>query len=293
MKRLQICLLSLLLMISAAGCTHNRHTVKLMSEKEALRYAASSFGAANIVATEKGDVNNSVTYTMQDAEYGFHYTITSYACEFSLDGSDSDIYYAETDDTFTKQYQRYIIDQIDGNAIADDTMSYNRAGRETLFTIRCASEETVQEDAGSLIQDVKKLDRRKFFEDFYLEVCDRNGDYLGSCDIKTGTFTSRYEEYAEQMMYHFAVEVHGSTSDLSGITYLYYERVQYKDVERLNVEWLDGDGQTPDDWTTAYYFDYNGQTYFMLDDIVFIKEAEGIQGSHYSSNYTSYWFSAE
>ena len=64
-------------------------------------------------------------------------------------------------------------------------------------------------------------------------------------------------------------------------------------MERLNLEWLDGDGQTPDDWTTAYYFDYNGETYFMLDDLVFIKDAEGIEGNHYSSNYTSYWFSAE
>ena len=242
---------------------------------------------------EKDDVNNSLTYTMQDVEYGFQYTITSYACEFGLDGSDSGLYYEETSDTFTKQYQRYIIDQIDGDVIADDTISYNRGGRETLFSIRCASEETVQEVAGSIIQDIKKLDRRKYFQDFYLGVCDRNGDYLGSCDINTGTFTSRYEEFAEQMLYHFAVEVHGSTNNLSGITYLYYERVQYKDVERLNVEWLDGDGQTPDDWTTAYYFDYNGQTYFMLDDIVFIKDAEGIQGNHYSSNYTSYWFSTE
>ena len=117
MKRLPICLLSLLLMISATGCTHNRHMVKLLSEKDALRYAASSFGEANILATEKDDVNNSLTYTMQDAEYGFHYTITSYACEFGLDGSDSGLYYEETSDTFTKQYQRYIIDQIDGDVL--------------------------------------------------------------------------------------------------------------------------------------------------------------------------------
>ena len=82
---------------------------------------------------EKDDVNNSLTYTMQDVEYGFHYTITSYACEFGLDGSDSGLYYEETSDTFTKQYQRYIIDQIDGDVIADDTISYTAgAGKHCL-----------------------------------------------------------------------------------------------------------------------------------------------------------------
>lgn len=293
MKKFLVSTFIVLLMISMMGCTDDRQTVKLQSEEEVLRYAASSFGAAKIVGTEKNDEKNSVTYTMQDTEYGFQYTITSYASEFSLDGSKTDLYFEESDDNFAKEYHRYIMSQISESDILDDTMSYNRAGRGTLLTIRSAGEKNPQEDAQKVIDLVKKVDGRKYFKDYCIAICDDNGYYLGSCDIENGTFTNRYEEYAEQMTYRFAVEVHGTTNDLSGIAYLHYEQVQYKDVERLNLEWLDGDGQTPDDWTTAYYFDYNGETYFMLDDLVFIKDAEGIEGNHYSSNYTSYWFSAE
>ena len=91
-------------------------------------------------------------------------------------------------------------------------------------------------------------------------------------------------------MYHFSVEVNHNSSDHTGITYLYCERVQYKDVERLQMEWLHDKDAAPEDWTVAYYFDYKGNTYFMLDDIVFIRDAEGIEGDHLSDYYTSYWF---
>ena len=89
---------------------------------------------------------------------------------------------------------------------------------------------------------------------------------------------------------HFAVEVNRNSGDLSGITYLYYEAVQFKDVDRLQMEWLHDQDASPEDWTYCYYFDYKGNTYFILDDIVFIEDAPDIRGNHYSDYYTSFWF---
>lgn len=292
MKRILAWITVLLLTVCMAGCAESEQGVDLKTEREVKRYAANHFGKATVVNTEKSEDANRITYTMQDKEHGFQYEIVCYACEFGLLDSRTGMFYEETSDDFQENYHDYIISQFDPQEILS-VMRFDTDHDVMLFAITCQSQDTAEEEARDYIKKVKKIDKRGYFADGCIGIYDKNGEFLGSCSLEDGTFTDLYERDVEQMTYRFAVEVNHTTNDLSGITYLYYKRVQYKDVERLNIDWLCYDGKTPEDWTTAYYFDYNGTEYFMLPDYVTIIDEPGIEGTHYAEYYTSYWFTEE
>jgi len=287
MKKILLFALSMLLVITTTGCKSKKEDVKLLTKKEMAIYAEENYGKANVINEEQKD--SSIIYTLQDEEYKFNYTCTSYVYEAFFDATSMGYTRGLTSD-FDKQYKDYIVKTINLDNIYDAALTINRAGDDVLFSIYYENEKEAKEDIEIITNKIKELDKRDYFKNYYIGVYDNN-EYIGSFNIDSKEYKNKYEEYVGQMTGWFAAEVNNTNVDLEGITYLYYKRVQYKDVERLKMEWLHNKNLTPEDWTTAYYFDYKGETYFMLDDLVFIEEAEGINGKyHYSDYYTSYWF---
>lgn len=292
MRKFFIYILFVLLMASMTGCASNKEDVELKSADEISNYATREFGRASVIAVEN-DGTDSVTYTLQDDELGFHYSITSYAAEIMMDAAHTGFYTELSYNNFEEKYQNYLLSQLDLENISNSAISSNRAGKPMLFSISCQTAEAVKPDISAIICKIEEIDTRSYFGEYCIGIYDKDECYLGSFAISSGEFTDCYEEYVEQMTYRFAGETNHNSGDLNGITYLYFERVQYKNIERLKLEWLSRKNVSADDWTTAYYFDYNNETYFMLDDSVFITDEEGIIGNHYDNNYTSYWFEKE
>lgn len=293
-------IVTLLLVAAAlclAGCERNPDDVELMTEADVLEFVASSYGDASIVDISQsdetaGDDDRYVTYTLQDGEYGFEYTLTSSVRETVIDASRTGYYSEDTDCDFMDRYQEYIVGELDDLDFYSTSL-YGNITDPGLFGIRVHGEGT--SDAVSQGSDaaarVREIDGRGYFAAGHIDLYE-GSDYLGSCAVSDGSFTNRYDEQIEQMTRSFAVEVNMDSSDLTGITYLRWERMQYKDVERLQLEWLMDDDVSGDDWVTAYYFDYEGTEYFMLDARVHIEDGETdvLATPQFDADYTSYWF---
>lgn len=297
MKRFLAWMMILLMVASMAGCADSADGVKLKSERDVIRYAAKNFGKATVVKSEENTQSNRITYTMKDKEHGFQYEIASTATEFGLLGSHSGKYFETTTDTFRENYYDFIISQFDSQQILLEK-GLLEGKYVMLFGILCESEDTAEKEGKKFVKKVNKIDKRGYFADGCIGIYNSDQEFIGICSLEdatleTGSAAAMYDFEIQQMMYKFAVVVHKTTNDLSGITYLYSKEIQYKDVERLNMEWLCRDDKTLEDWTTIYYFDYNGTEYFMLNDRVTIINEPGFQGTHYSQLYTSYWFTDE
>lgn len=289
MKRvLALCLCVCLLIAGLAGCKTSPEEFDLMDEKDAARYARRQFGKAEVLESETTE--EYTNFTLRDEEYGFTYNLKHYIYRITIDAAVTNFYDDSVTTNFPKEYRAYILGELALDNIARDAMGYNRAGKDTIVWLDYESEAQAREMLPQVADRIRQVDSRGYFEDYAIAACagERN---LGSYYMGTDEFITAADEYAEQMLCRFSVEVNHNSGDQTGITYLYCEEVQFKDVERLRMEWLNDQEATPEDWTVAYYFDYKGKTYFMLDDIVFIRDAEGIEGNHMSAYYTSYWFS--
>jgi len=272
------------------GCTG-----KLKTKQEMSDYAKKNFGSA-IVVKEESSVSESdsnakaINYTMQDDEYKFNYTCTTSLSKLCIDNSCTNDYLEGTDCNFKWKYIEYIKNNVDIGNKYDTKDNNSYSSDDILMYVKYGNEEEAKDEASKISKIIKDIDNRNYFKNYYVGVFDLNNVYIGAIDIDNGIYKNIYEENIKKMTYEFAATVNYNNSKLDGITYLYYKRVQYKDVERLKLEWLDSDKITGDDWTTEYFFDYYGTTYFEIPDYVYIKDAEGINGSHYSEYYTSYWF---
>lgn len=289
MRKFLMFVLSVLFVFSMVGCTSDINNVKLKSEREILSYAAKHFGKAKIVDVEKNDETKSVIYELQDRELGFYYTMKSRAIEVEIDATKTGLFMEGSTNNFKENYQNYIMEQLDIENIRC-TNDISRSGQPMLFSISCETEKAAKLDISPVLDEIKKIDRRGYFDEYCIGVYDEDEYYLGSYAINSGEFTNRYEEYAGQMTILFALETKKNGGNLDDITYLYYEQLQYKDVEGLKLEWITRKNVTSDDWTTVYYFDYNGETYFMLDDRVRIDNELGMVHDYFDENYTNYWF---
>lgn len=286
-KGLAICLCFCLLLLGLTGCKTDKEEISLLTEKEALRYAKNRFGNALVVSTE--EIEDGVCYTLQDEEYGFLYTIKDQIFQVAIDASKTGFYDHTVSSNFDQAYRLCLMEKLKSTEKIYPHWGSNPSGDAVLFGLSVESEEEAKEKLPELAQKVQMLDQRKFFGEYHLGAY-MGDEYLGSYGMKTRKYEPAAAENQEQMLRRFAVEVNRNSGDLTGITAVGYEKVQLKDVEQLEMQWLHDKELTPEDWTYCYYFDYKGQTYFMLDDIVFIEDAPGIRGNHYSDYYTSYWF---
>ena len=283
-------LIVIVLSIITTGCTSDKSKIKLLNQKDILKYVKRNYGTA--IIEDKNITDDSAKYTLSDKEYNFKYNCTSYKKEICIAASCSGNYERKTSCDFEENYKKYIVDKLNLNNIVEIYSNPNLD--KILLSLHYASEADAKNDINNVIKKIKSIDKRNYFVDYNIEIYDTNEQEIdkefGVYNIKTGEYTSVYDKNIEQMTYSFAVVVHGTTNDKSGIRYLYYKRVQYKDVEGLKMEWLHDKSIKADDWTVAYYFDYKGTTYFIIPDIVFIENEDGIDRNHYSEQFTNYWF---
>lgn len=271
---------SILLLVLVTGCFNNKNNLK--TKDEILDYVEKKYGDATYDSdTPK---SNSIIYTLKDKENGFKYTCTS----SSVKNNDKNTETTECD--FDNKYSEYILNKLNLDNTYERVTSTNSAGDNTVFGLKYESEDKAIETMPEISKKIKEIDTRRHFRDYYIKIFDNNGTYLGSYSIDKDSYENKYEEKVEQFTNDFSKEVNEKSGDLTGIYYLYYKRVQFKDIDRLKLEWLDDDDIKDTDWTTAYYFSYNDQTYFMLDDRVTIENVNGIKGNHSSKYFTSYWF---
>ena len=273
-----------ILSIILVGCTTDKSKIKLATSKDVLKYVKKNYGEATITNEIVGTENAS--YVLEDKKDKFTYECHDYIQQFCIDATCSGFYSHKLQCDFEKEYRKYIIEKLDLKNIID---SYS-PNSNLLLKLHYPDEKSAINDKKRVIEKIKKVDKRKFFLNYNIKIYDDEENYLGIYNIKTGKYINKYEEKIDQMTYSFAVIVHKTTSDLSGIKYLYYKKIQYKDVERLKMEWLSNSSLKEDDWTAAYYFKYEGRVYFILPDEVYFKEAEGFEGDYHSGKYNSYWF---
>lgn len=277
----------LMLVLVTTGCSTDESKIKVSSKDEILKYAKNKYGNANL---KKGNCKDCGMYTLLDKEYNFEYTCRSEIDDFCIDASCLGIYSKRDTCNFDEKYSEYIIKKLNlKNSM--DIYSYSSTAK-VLLELKYSSEKAAKKDIKNIIRKIKKIDKRKYFIDYNVKVYDSNEKELGMYNIKNGKYINVYEENIEIMTSNFAFEVNGDRSDESGIKYLYYKKIQYKDVEGLKMEWLSDKTIKEDDWTVEYYFSYNGSIYFIIPDIVTVKsnEEDGIYKNHSDDEYTNYWF---
>ena len=290
-KRILLCTAIVLLLISMTGCKSKKEEVKLKSEKEIVQYASKEYGKAKYISKESG--TDLIKYTLQDNEYKFNYECTSSITQFCIDGSCAESYFETTTCNFDDSYQNYILDTLNlDNIYKNFYQNYpnNSGSKEFIFAVNYENEEEAKKSVGSIAKRVTDIDTRKYLSNYYIALYDNNNTYFGVYNITTNKYISRYDAAVDSMTHAFATEVNKNSGNLDGIKYLYYERIQYKDVEKLQMEWVYKKNVTSEDWTTAYYFEYYGKTYFMLDDKVFITDENIFDRYIADKYYTSYWF---
>lgn len=290
MKKNILCVLCALVILCLCGCSTKKEDVKLKTEKEITQYASNKYGTAIYVSKETN--TNLIKYSLQDKEYKFDYECTSYISKLCIDATCAELYDETTTCNFDTNYKKFIIDTLNLDNIYEDYITNypSNSERKFIFAVNYENEEMKKENLQEITKKFKKIDNRKYYDNYHIAVYDNNNIYIGVYDTTTNKYIDRYEEAVEQMTRSFAVEVNNSSSNLNGITFLNYKRIQYKDVEKLQLEWIDKNNITENDWTTAYYFKYNDNIYFMLDDKVFIKDESFFNRRIYDKYYTSYWF---
>ena len=172
MKKIVICFL-IVLSIIITGCENNPENVKLKNKDEIIKYAKSNFGKVKYVKDEIND--NSITYTLKDSEYNFLYTCESYASSFGIDG-DSFGYYEKTKCDFEDKYRSLI----NTNLYKEGIMASNCSDSYCLF------DSISFYDASKVAKIIKKIDRRKYFKDYYIKTY--NGLSLGKYYIYSGKY---------------------------------------------------------------------------------------------------------
>ncbi|MBD5464848.1 MAG: hypothetical protein HDR22_03370 [Lachnospiraceae bacterium] len=283
-----IWLLCILLLLGLCSCSSEKEDVALKSKGEIMQYANEKYGKAVYVSEENG--TDKITYTLQDKKYKFNYECTSFLTQFGLDGTYTDLYYETTTSTFDKEYCKFILDTLNLDNLYQNYPSGGKSKNPFIVAVIFEDDKLARESIPEIAKMCEKIDSRGYFSDYHIAVYDNSKEYLGIYKLSEDKYIDKYEEKAALLIYEFAWEVNGDRENLDGITYLSYKTIQYKDVEGLQLEWLNRDDVLGEDWTTAYYFDYKGKTYFMLDDKVFISDENNLPRNIYDDYYTNFWF---
>lgn len=273
------------------GCKSKKEEVKLKSKNEIVQYASKEYGKAIYISEESG--SDFIRFTLQDNEYKFNYECTSSVTQLCIDGSCAEAYFEVTTCNFDDCYKKYIVDALNlDNIYKDFYQNYpsNSGSKEFILAVNYENEEEAKKNVGVIAEMINEIDTREYLSNYHIAIYDNNNTYLGVYNITTNKYLSRYDAAIDSMTRAFATEVNKNSGNLDGIEYLYYKRIQYKDVEKLQIEWLYNKNVTAEDWTTAYYFEYYDKTYFMLDDKVFITDENIFNRYIADKYYTSYWF---
>lgn len=280
-----LCLMMVLLLMS--GCVSSKEKVKLKNETDIVDYATSKYGKAEYVSHNVTD--DFIKYTLRDSEYKFDYECISKVKQVCMDATCTDMYTETTSCNFDESYKKYIIDSLKlQNEYPGFTQNYGCKSL-CLFALNYENAEENEKNIEDISIRFKQLDKRNYFANQNIAIYDNDNNYLGIYRMDSNKYINRYEEAINTITSAFAYEVNSDNGDLTGISYVRYERKKYQDIEDFELIWLNDDTISSQDLVTVYYFKYNNEEYFMLDEKVFINDKTVFGRTIADKYYTNYW----
>ena len=271
-----------------SGCVSSKEGVALKNETDMVDYATLKYGKAEYVSHDVTD--NFIKYTLRDSEYKFNYECISKVEQVCVDGTCTGKYKETTLCNFDEFYKKYIIDSLKlKNQYTDFAQNYG-CKTSCLFALNYENAEENEKNIGDVSAQFKQLDKRNYYADQNIAIYDNDNNYLGIYRIDSNKYINRYDEAINTITSAFAYEVNSNDSDLTGITYVRYERKKYQDIEKFDMIWLNNDMKSSQDLVTVYYFEYNNEEYFMLDEKVFINDKTVFGRVISDKYYTNYWY---
>lgn len=290
-KLLAGCIMFMGLGILLSGCTLSRNSVKLHTKEEMQKILDERYGDAEFVSMEENREKHQRIFTYRDAKYGFTYQVSSHPNSVGLDGST--FYYDGAGIYFyyEEPFITYFVEQekenfakhgieIDENLQFVEKLSYPTDKKFALKNkLLITSPEEYEADAKFVMDRIHAYKTvPETTQGYELKVYSSEKiDYLGT--LKESGFSTAETERIEYFMSQ-ARELAG----ISDIKYLRTEKKKVSEVPGLSEQNLYENRST----VTVYYFEYEGEEYFIVDLWVAQKGDNGGGIYQYYQNYKYY-----
>ena len=192
LKKIIILLISIAVPIFLLASCASPDNVKLSDSVGAVKYVEENFGNAELIGTNTN--SDSIVYTFRDEEYGFEYSMRSFASGNSVDGEIFG-YSEEKSSDFSEKYQNYIDSQIDDEVTSleeqyhFDFLWYGGTSADVAGTLvfddkYISNAEQASEEIAKLI---KSIDDRGYFETIHIKYSKGLFDYY--YDLRNDSYT--------------------------------------------------------------------------------------------------------
>jgi hypothetical protein len=269
-------------------CASSPEAVKLTNKSNILTYAKHTYGLAEHVSQKSGE--NSITHTLKDKEYGFVYTIKSYAEAVGMDGSV--FWYSENKSSnFEKKYQEYMLSQLDDyikEKEKETNVVFEKGKYPDIFFAEIYITETT--DISKAIDFIKELgqklceiDTRGYWKNNQITLMHENGyDKIGAFFFNNKVYKSVEEENVDYYM-----DRASQIMNIKEHVFLYQKPMHVNNVPGLKNEELVhvlGSDMTN---INCYYFEYQGKDYIIASINVYEENGDIHQYIYCISDETS------
>ena len=281
-----------------SGCTLSAKDVKLHTQEEMEEILNERYGDAKFVSVEKIEDSNRLIYTFMDTKYGFTYQATSRPRSVGMDGSTffydgATIYY-----DYAEPFLAYFIEQekdvfeAQGIELREEVdPHYGEKSLSKRFSLKdknlITTEEDFEKDLAFVLKRVQAYKEvPEIMSDFELKVYAFEGSdwsYLGSW--KDQSFTTAEQQRIENYMYE--AKILGKIE--CEPTYLRTEQKRVSELGLEDQEFYNRKVKENDKKVNVYYFEVDGQEYFIIDQWVAQKRDPEDGGIfQYYQNYKYY-----
>ena len=290
-KLLAGCIMFMGLGILLSGCTLSRNSVKLHTKEEMQKILDERYGDAEFVSMEENREKHQRIFTYRDAKYGFTYQVISHPNSVGLDGST--FYYDGAGIYFyyEEPFITYFVEQekenfakhgieIDENLQFVEKLSYPTDKKFALKNkLLITSPEEYEADAKFVMDRIHAYKTvPETTQGYELKVYNSEKiEYFGT--LKESGFSTAETERIEYFMSQ-ARELAG----ISDIKYLRTEKKKVSEVPGLSEQ----NRYEKRSSVNVYYFEYEGEEYFIVDLWVAQKGDNGGGIYQYYQNYKSY-----
>ena len=266
---------AILLIISVfllTGCASSMEAVRLTNKSNILTYAKHTYGPAEHVLQTKGE--NSITHQLKDKEYGFTYTIKSYAEAVGMDGSI--LWYSENKSSdFENKYQEYMLDSLKDyidKKCEEIDLIFLKGDYPNIFFAQFQT--TKQTDLSNAIDFIKELgqklceiDTRNYWKDTQVTLLGESKyDKIGAFFFDEKIYKSADEESVDYYMQR-ATQI----MNIKEQEYLYKKVIIVDEVPGLHKETTVHVAGTDMKNIECYYFLYQNKEYFIASINVYEK----------------------
>jgi len=250
------------------GCTLDGKSVKLHTKEEMQKILDERYGDAEFVSMEENEEKHQRIFTYRDAKYGFTYQVTSHPNSVGMDGSTfyydgAGIYFGYEEpflEYFAQQEKENFAKR--GIELCEDltfveNLSYPSDKKFSMKSkTLVSSPEEYEADAKFVMERVHAYKVvPETTKDYELKVYNAEKiEYLGT--LKENGFSTAESERVEYFMQQ-ARELGG----ISDLKYLRTEKKKVSEVPGLSEQNLYEKRST----VTVYYFEHEGEEYFIVD----------------------------